>query len=270
MEGVDVAHLAVDLRSPFERPQRRTPHPSLPPLLRTARAAGVRRLVCLSSANVLGFSGEDRVSERTRPHSEHAYCRAMAADEAWLRLQFEPDVVVLRPAQAFGSGERLLSHLIPQLMSGRLRLPGGGRARRSFLAGGDLGRAFGAAALRGEPGAAYLLGGFQGSWSELLRSAAEALGARRGPGRASYDLAYLSASLRFLRTRAGQECWPTPFVVDLLSRPQVVADGWSRRELSWQPRITGFLAGLPDLPEWYRATVEVSTAAASSPQERLA
>ena len=42
-------------------------------------------------------------------------------------------------------------------------LHGGGGAPRTFLAGSDLGTAFAAAGLRGEPGAAYLLGGFDGS-----------------------------------------------------------------------------------------------------------
>lgn len=251
MRGIEVVHLAVELRTPFERPRKRsTPHPLLPPLLHAARGAGVRRLVCLSSAHVLGFSREGRVSERTRPRPEHAYGRALAADEAWLRAQFEPEVVVLRPAQAFGSGEPVLSHLVQQLMAGRLRLPAGGSARRSFVATADLGVAFRSAALRAEPGAAYLLGGFQGSWSELLVVAASLLGVDRRPGRVSYDLTYLAASMPFSRTR---ERWPTPFLVDLVARPHVVEDGWTRRELSWEPRISGFWGGLADLPEWYGA-----------------
>ena len=59
------------------------------------------------------------------------------------------------------------------------------------------------------------------------------------------------------RTR---ERWPTPFLVDLVARPLVVEDGWSRRELSWEPRVTGFWAGLADLPEWYGAVGGAGTA----------
>ena len=67
--------------------------------VRQARESGVRRLVYLSSAHVFGFNREGRISERTRPRPEHPYGRALAADEAWLRSRYEPEVVVLRPAQ---------------------------------------------------------------------------------------------------------------------------------------------------------------------------
>jgi hypothetical protein len=48
--------------------------------------------------------------------------------------------------------------------------------------------------------------------------------------------------------------------VDLLARPQVVEDGWSRRELSWRPLVATFEAGLAELPEWHRDTAPVPEA----------
>jgi len=257
MNGVEVVHVAHEIRSPLERPRGRTPHPRLVSLVNLARDAGVRRLVFLSSSCVYGSDREGRVSERAPLRPEHAYGRALLADETWLRELDRPEVVVLRPAQGFGPDESVSGRLFHwMVVSGRIAVPGGGRAPRTFLAGPDLGRAFHAAALRGQPGTAYLLGGIRGSWRELLLAASKTLRVgRRRVGRGSYDLAYLAAWSRLPRGRAARTCWPTPYVVDLLSRAQIVEDGWSRRELSWWPEVGAFEAGLLELPDWHPDTV---------------
>lgn len=253
MRGVEVLHVAVPVRSPLLRPRGPAPHPLLAQLVELARGAGVRRLVFLSSTGVYGFDREGRVSERTRPRPEHPYQRALLAEETWLRERDRPEVIVLRAPQGFGPDEPVSGPLFDWIASGRLALPGGGRAPRTFLAGPDLGRAFLAGALHGEPGHAYVLGGIRGSWRELMLATADTLGVRRRRvGRGSYDLAYLGAWGRRLRTPAGWTCWPTPFVVDWLARPQLVEDGWSQRELGWRPQVATFEAGLSAVPDWRR------------------
>jgi len=247
MHGVEVVHLAAELHSPFEAPRGPSPHPLLALIADLARRAGVRRLVYLSSATVLGTSHRGRVSERTHARPEHPYERALAADETWLRERHAPEIVVLRPAQGFGPGEPVSSRLVERLRAGRLALPGGGAAPRTFLAGADLGRAFHAAAVRGQPGMAYLLGGVAGSWRELLRAVAGAPRIEARVASRSYDVAYLFAAAGLPRSPVSRDCWPTPFLVDLLARPQVVDDGWSRRELSWQPQVTSFADDQADL-----------------------
>jgi nucleoside-diphosphate-sugar epimerase len=257
VRGAAVVHVAVPLRSPFARPgwrERRRPHPLLVEVAARAREAGVGRIVLLSSATACGLLPGGRVSERTRPRPESAHERALALDETWLRELGRPEAVVLRPAQPFGPGEPVLSRLVHALVAGRLSPPGGGRAPRTFVAGADLGRAFAAAGLRGGPGQAYLVGGVEGSWRELLTAAAAALSVRARLGRRGYDLAYLAAALRAPRARAARECWPTPPLVDLLARPQVVDDRWSRRELTWEPEVRTFEAGLAGLAEWFTAS----------------
>ena len=264
MDGVEVVHVAAPLYSPFDRLTWRArwrggrPNGFLVGLMKLARRAGVRRVVVMSSTSALGTPRDGRVTERTRPAPEHPYERLLAYDEAWLRDQYDPDVVVLRPAQAFGAGEPVLSRLLDRLLRGwllrgRLLLPGGGRAWRTFVAGSDLGRSFHAAALRGAPGGAYLVGGFKGSWRELISAAASALHIHAHVTRLPYDLAYLAA---WARATSGlplsQRCWRNPFAVDLFTRPQVVEDGWSRRELSWTPEVTNFAGGLAGLAEWVR------------------
>src|SRR5215813_9461800 len=111
MEGVEVVHVTAQLYSPFDRLawrarwRRGRPNGLLVELMRLAREAGVRRVVVMSSTSALGTPRDGRVTERTRPVPEHPYERLLASDEAWLREQYDPDVVLLRPAQAFGAGE---------------------------------------------------------------------------------------------------------------------------------------------------------------------
>lgn len=251
MDGVETVHLATHLYSPFDRLRvrdRPPVHPFAAHVVDLARRTGVSRLIVLSTVAVYGFSRDGRISERIRPRPEHSYERLLARDEEWLRLQWPPDVVVLRAAQLFGPGEPLLTHLVHRLVARRpVLLPGGGRARRTFLAGPDLGRAFLAASLRGEPGAAYLVGGVRSSWRNLVEAAARALSVTPRSRRLPYDLAYLATSARL-----GARYWPTTYLVDLLSRSQVVEDGWSRRELCWKPEVTTLAAGLVGLADWYR------------------
>lgn len=262
MDGIETVHLTATLYSTFDRlcVRGRPPaHPLAARVVDLARRAGVSRLIVLSSAAVYGFSRDGRISERIRPLPEHPYELLLARNEEWLRQQSPPDVVVLRAAQLFGPGEPLLTYLVNRLVARRpVLLPGGGRARRTFLAGPDLGRAFLAASLRGEPGAAYLVGGARSSWRELVEAAARALSVTPQLRRLPYDLAYLATSARL-----GRGSWPTTYLVDLLSRPQVVEDGWSRRELCWKPEVTTVAAGLVGLADWYREASAAAPAGAS-------
>jgi nucleoside-diphosphate-sugar epimerase len=254
MRGVDVVHLAVELYSPFKRLRwtgERRPHPFLAQVVEAARLAGVRRIVHLSSAAACRPNRAWRVSERTRSRPEHTYGRLLARDEAWLRQLGDPEVVVLRPAQLFGPGEPLLGRLLHALAAGRVRLPGGGRARRTFLAGPDLGQAFAAAALRGEPYAAYLCGGFEGCWADLLGAAGALLRLRGRVGHGSYALAHLAAAAHLPRSGRARMCWPTPLLVEVIGRRWLVDDGWSRRELSWEPGVRTFPEGLTGLADWW-------------------
>lgn len=253
MEGVDVVHLVAERHSPFRRGgrRRRTPDPLLAAAADAAVAAGVRRLVLLSWTSSLGSPPDGRVSERTVGRPYHLHERLLARDEAWLLARSRPEVVVVRAATPFGPGEPVLTRLLRDLVDGRLSLPRGGRAERSFLAGPDLGRAMLAAGLRGQPGMAYLAAGCRGTWRGLLDQAASLLGVRHRAASVPYDVAYLAAAGHLAGVAGGAVSWPTPCLVDLLARGLIVEDGWSRRELSWEPEVRTFAEGLAELADAY-------------------
>lgn len=244
------AELVVDCRELHPallrlRP-RRGPDPRLVQSVLAARGAGTRRYVLLSTAAVYGPDQAGRLGESSPLRPVHGHERLRAGDEQWLRSVPGIEVVVLRAAQAFGPGEPLAQALFGQASGGKLRLPGGGRAPRTFIAGPDLGRAVAAAALRGRPGGLYLAGGFDACWRELFEAAAEAAGYRLRILDTPYDLAYVRATLNELRSGAGTYCWPNLYAVDLLARPNLLDDAPSRRALTWSPKVGSFAEG-PDL-----------------------
>lgn len=254
-EGVEIVAFCGPTWKPDHKPLRGAgPHPLLARSLGAAQAAGVRRFVHLSTATVFGPDHAGRIPEDARPRPAHAYERLKLREEEWLRRHCGAlELVVVRAAFGFGAYDPILERLLRQLRAGRLRLVNRGRARRGFLAGPDLGRALLAAALRGRPGATYLAGGFDGSWRELLTMAAAVMGVPEKIASIPYDLAYVAAGARWLRTRAGEECWPNPYALDLLAKDHTYDDARSRRDLSWSPQIGSFDEGVVELVKWFRS-----------------
>jgi nucleoside-diphosphate-sugar epimerase len=253
MTGIDTVHMAANLHSPLLRQRwHPQPEPFLVDLVRAAHEAGVRRLVHLSTVQVLGPAPRAMLLESSQPRPYHAYEKLHFRDEQWLLAQRGIEVIALRAAQGFGPGEAVVMRFLQGLGEGHPFLVGGGRARRTFLAGPDLGRAFVAAALRARPGHCYLLGGFAACWRDMAEQAAAAL---KIPVRfvdTPYDLAYLRVAFREWRTGDLQPCWPNRYVVDLIGRSHLVEDGLSRRELSWSPMIGSFEERMGDLVDSIR------------------
>ena len=265
IEGaVDGASVVVTCAVTWDATRRlrvvREPHPLLPRVVGACRRARVRRLVHLSTTLVLGpdHPGPQRITEATPPKPVHAFEKLKLREEEWLRAhRGDLEVVVVRAATGVGAHDRMLARMLGELERGSLRLVNAGRANRTFLAGPDLGRALAAAAARGRPGATYLVGGFDGSWQELFAIAAHVLGVPpRGHG-IPYDLAYMAAALRELRTAVGAECWPNLLTVDLQGKEHLYDDGRSRRDLVWSPKIGSFEESVMELASWYRSLREV-------------
>lgn len=231
-------------------------HPLAARVLLACRRGGARRLVHLSTTLVYGLHhpAGTRLSESSRPRPAHAYERLKLLEEELLREGAgDVEVVIVRAALGFGAHDQVLARMLEDLERGSLRLAGGGRAMRGFLAGPDLGRVLAAAAGRGRAGATYLAAGFEGSWQQLIGMAAHVLGTRSRVLGVPYDVAYLGAALRELRTPAGQACWPGTLHVDIQARPHLYDGGRTRQELVWSPQVGSFEEGVMELAAWYRS-----------------
>ena len=248
LTGVDVVHMCAETWPPAQKLRYRQAVPPLfKRLLEAARRARVRRIVHVSTADVFGPDHSSRVTERTRLHPVHAFERLKLFEEQWfLKAAQDLEVVTLRPARVFGTGEDwILPRLLGALVKGRLWLPGGGRSLQTFVSAGDVGRACLAAAERGRPGRSYLLAGFDGTWRELVELAARLVGIEPEIASMPYDLAYLRALAAEAVTARGAVVWPGIYAVDVLAKPHYYDDSRSRRELTWSPSVGSFEQEMP-------------------------
>ncbi|HET7421449.1 MAG TPA: NAD-dependent epimerase/dehydratase family protein [Candidatus Dormibacteraeota bacterium] len=265
--GVEVVVSCAQTVSPAHRLRyRKGPAPLLARLLEAAGRARVTRLVHVSTADVFGSDQATRVTEKSKVKPAQVYERLKLAEEDWLLENAgDVEVVILRPARVFGEGEDwILPRLMASMVRGRVWLPGGGRARQTFIAADDLGRACLAASDRGRPGHRYLVGGFDSTWQDFLISAARAVGFSAEVGSVPYDLAYLRALAVETTTPEGAAVWPGVFAVDAIGKPHIYDDSYSRRELTWSPSVGSLEQEIPAMTPWLSSLPEVAAAIAEA------
>ena len=253
IRAVEVVHSCAESWSPARRLHYRKGAPALlQRVVDAARRAGVRRIVHISTADVYGPDHFARINEKAKLRPVHAYERLKLHEEQWLvDAAADLEVVVLRPARVFGQGEDwMLPRLMRSLASGRLWLPGGGRALQTFVAAGDVGRACLAAADRGRPGHSYVVGGFEGTWRDFLESSARVAGIGAEISPVPYDLAFLRALAAETVTPRGALVWPGIYAVDVIGKPHRYDDSLSRRELTWSPVVGSFEQAMPQMAAW--------------------
>jgi len=145
-------------------------------------------------------------------------------------------------------------------------LPGGGRAKQTFVSADDVGRACLAASDRGRPGHSYLIGGFDASWRELLESAVRAVGVGGTIVNLPYDLLSLRALAIETVTAPGAVVWPGTYATDVLGKPHYYDDSQSRRDLTWSPSVGSFEQEMPRMAAWLSRLPDVAAALAASEQ----
>src|SRR5258708_33750083 len=138
-----------------------------------AGGAKIRRIVHVSTADVYGSGQPGQANEKSPLKPVHVFERLKLQEEQWLmHAAADLEVVIVRPARIFGAGEDwILPRLMGAVAEGRVWLPGGGRARQTFVSAADVGRACLPAADPRRPGPTSLVAGFDSSWRGLLESA---------------------------------------------------------------------------------------------------
>lgn len=266
--GVEVLVFAAETAAPGRRIRFRRGEPrELARVVDAARRARVRRIVHVSTADVLGPDHFARVNEKAKVKPAHAFEKQKLFEEEWLLANAGGiEVVVIRPGRVFGSGEEwMLPRLMAAAVHGRVWLPGGGRAKQTFVSGEDVGRACLAASDRGRPGHRYLIGGFDSTWRDYLLSAARAVGFAADIASIPYDLAYARALAAETVTPQGAAVWPGIFAIDVLGKPHQYDDSYSRRELTWSPSVGSFEQEMPAMAPWLAGLPEVAAALRETP-----
>ena len=269
ISSVEVVLYCAQGWSPARRLRfRKAPPPTLQRVLGAAQRANVRRIVHVSTADVYGPNHNARVNEKSLVRPVHAYERLRFREEQWLlESAGDVEVVIVRPARIFGAGEDwILPRLMGSLARGRVWLPGGGRAKQTFVSADDVGRACLAASDRGRPGHSYLIGGFDSSWRELLESAVRAVGVGGTIVNLPYDLMSLRALALETVTAPGAVVWPGTYATDVLGKPHYYDDSQSRRDLTWSPSVGSFEQEMPRMAAWLSRLPDVAAALAAESQ----
>jgi UDP-4-keto-D-QuiNAc 4-reductase len=217
-------------------------------LAEAAARAGVRRLVFVSTAKVLG-EGRDAPytsADPPRPEDPYALSKWEAEQALWHRAgASELETVILRPPLVYGPGVRANFLGLMRAIDRGLPLPlGAVRNRRSLLFLDNLVEAIQVAATHpGASGRTYLLSdGEDLSTPELVRRIAVAL------DRPVRLVAVPPAWLRLAARLVGQKG-----VVDRLLGSLAVESSEIRRELGWSPKCT-VSQGLARTATWFRET----------------
>jgi nucleoside-diphosphate-sugar epimerase len=216
-------------------------------VLAAARAAGVRRVVHVSSSGVT-FDGRDRrdVNEdepRPRRFLSH-YQETKALAEDVVRGATGAETVIVRPRGIFGPGDTMiLPRLIARARRGKLRVLGAGRNVQDItyvdnvVAALLLARAAPAAAGRvylvsnGEPVALW----------EFIRDCLQGLGMTLAAGQVSSSIAFAVAGAAEALHRVVPGLGEPPltrYVVALLARDQTLDITAARRDLGYRPEVS--------------------------------
>ena len=274
--GVEVVVFCAQTVAPSRRVRyRKKPPHLLQRVVEASRRARVRRMVHVSTADVYGSGHFTRITEKSELKATYAYEKAKLFEEEWLLDAADDlEVVVIRPARVFGEGEDwILPRLMEAAVEGRVWLPGGGRAKQTFVSAEDVGRACLAASDRGRPAHRYLVGGFDSTWRELVTSAARAVGFAAEISSIPYDVAFLRALGGETMTPSGGALWPGIYAIDVLGKSRYYDDSHSRRELTWSPSVGSFEQEMPAMAPWLARLPKVAAALAepagtTSPQGR--
>ena len=216
-------------------------------LAREAAAAGVRRLVFMSSIKVNGESTRRPYTEADPPRPEDAYgVSKWETEQALARIAGATglEVVVLRPPLVYGPGVKGNFLRLMRIVAREERLPLASVAnRRSLIYVGNLADAVVTAIdAPGAAGRTFLAADPEDvSTPDLVRAIAHALGARARLLPCPVALLHLGA---MLAGRGGD--------VERLTGSLQVDASLLRRELGWRPRLT-LAQGLEETARWFRA-----------------
>lgn len=221
-------------------------------LLEAARAAGVRKVVHMSSSAVYGAPDQNPVDESTPPKPGEDYGMAKLAAEDTCR-QFRDrglDITIIRPRTIMGHGRLGIMQILFEWIRQGTSIPvlGGGQNVYQFVHADDLAAACLAAAER--PGSAeYNIGAAE--FGTMLQ-ALEGLTRHAGTGSkvVSVPLRPAEAMTR-LASRLGLSPLG-PYHALMYGRPLWFDIGKAREELGYRPRFSN-IEMLCDSYDWYVA-----------------
>lgn len=225
-------------------------------VLGAAREAGVRKMVSVSSAGVIGAVEPGVVAdEDTPPNPQNAYDRSKLEAER-IALEFArrgTEVVVVRPGWAYGPGDRRSFKVIKAVHDRRFALVAPDRGRQTPVFIDDLVEGFLLAAEKGRRGEIYhLTGGEVLTVRRMAALIAEACGIPAPKLRLPVLPARLAAwVLEKAFAPFGREAPLNRSRLAFFLDPKALSNAKARRELGFRPEVD-FRTGMARAVAWYR------------------
>jgi nucleoside-diphosphate-sugar epimerase len=227
-------------------------------------AAGVRRLVHISSISTYGYHTKEGTIDETydlgyKLYRWAYYSRSKIEAEriVWnAHKNGEIEVTVIRPAWIYGERDRAtIARLATMIQQGKAKILGRGDNRLNVIYAGNIAEAaITAAAMPEANGEAYNCSNdgeiTQEQYFKLL---ADALGAPPVSRKVAYRVAYTAGFVlecigHVFRTK--KPPFVTRYAVWLMGRRSYFSADKARRELNWQPTTT-YEVGVPRTIRWY-------------------
>lgn len=225
-------------------------------LIRAARDAGVRKIVHVSSAGVIGSVKKGlKATEDYPPNPRNTYDRTkLEAEQAALRFAGEGmDLVVVRPGWAYGPGDRRTFKIIEAINRGKFALVAADSGRQTPIYIDDLVRGLRLAAEKGRAREIYHLTGNEVlTVREIASAIAEACGARI-PKLALPKWSAIAAAWVLEKAYApfGKEAPLNRSRLSFFLHPKALSNGKARKELGFEPAVD-FRTGTRKAVAWYR------------------
>jgi nucleoside-diphosphate-sugar epimerase len=231
-------------------------------LLEACRAAGVRRLVHVSTTDVYGHPGVAQVDE-TRPPGPFANWYAQTKLEAEVLVRDAGlEWVIVRPATVYGPGSvDVVGQIADAVLGGHMVLIDHGRANAGLAYVDNVADLVGLALLH--PGAAgetfNATDGLDVTWRRFVADLAAGLGGSPARWSLPYGLAQalglgLEQGYRLARRATGLTTAPllSRQAVQVMGIDQDFSNARARARLGWAPRV-GYAEGLAATLDWLRS-----------------
>jgi nucleoside-diphosphate-sugar epimerase len=238
-------------------------------LVRAAMAAGVRRLVHVSSITVHGNDVRGEVDETAPLREEpNPYSRSKVAAERLLQRMITHDgapVTIVRPGWIYGPRDTAsFARLTRTIEKGQMIMFGSGANQVPLIYARDaaLGVVLAGEAAQAEGRSYLLVNDEPATQRDFLKAIASELGAPTPKRRVPYGLAVMLGGLAEDLGRLARRRQPPPVMrygIQLLGGENRFLIGRARDELGFSPQVT-LADGVRRSVEWYRASVGKATA----------
>ncbi len=231
-------------------------------VIRAGIKAGVKRIVCTSTAGVLGYSKNGDCSDENTQHPQTYFldyeCSKRIMEESIKTLSASgTDIIIVSPTRVYGPGllsdSNGVTRMMQQYLKGKWRIiPGDGKSVGNYVFVDDVVTGHIQAMAHGRTGEKYLLGGTDLTYDEFFDELALLTGQKYAMVHVPIPVTEIAAKLIFTVAKVtGKAPLITPSLVRKYSYNWSVSSAKAIAELNYNP--TDFKTGAGLTIDWLKS-----------------